>query len=359
MTQISDRPRWALRIDVTLVKVALAWLPTITLAWLASMVATAPAIAQNTNSQPLTSSNWARQMFETTSHDFRTVGRGAKTEFYFTFTNPYKEDVRVASVRTSCGCTTPILTQSVLRSRESAAVIAKFNTDTHIGDKAATLTVVFDRPYYNEVQLTVRGHIRTDVSFSPAEINFGEFAAGQIKRQEVIVSHVGPGNWEIRDVRSLCHDLTVSMGPAERGPNRVRYRLVIGTKSSMPEGDIRERLTLVTNDQRFPTIDMAVSGRVRPSLQVSPAAVSLGQVAADGNAERRLVIRGEETFAIADVHCDDPRFSFEIPEGSRNMHFVKVFFNADGSGGDVHRTIEITTDSGRKAECVITGSVTP
>jgi hypothetical protein len=321
-----------------------------------------PAIGSSAQQVRPNGNNWAKLMFPVTDHDFRTVGRGAVTEYRFEFTNPYKEDIRVASVRTSCGCTTPSVTKNLVASRETAAVVAKFNTSTYVGDHAATVTVVFDKPYYNEVQLKVRGTIRTDVTFSPAEVNFGELQSGQIKRQEVVVTYTGGSNWEIKDVRSLCSDLTVALPPPERAPGLVRYRMVIGTKDSLPEGDLRERLTLITSDQRFPTIDMAVVGRVRPSLEVSPASVSLGQMTSGATIEKRLVVRAEEEFEVVGASSLDPRFSFELPEGKRKLHFVKVSFSADSNVGSLAGTVEIATDlgpKGKKAECLFSGTIVP
>lgn len=310
---------------------------------------------------PATADDWAKKMFSQTSHDFRTVGRGAKAEYYFEFTNPYKEDVRVASVSTSCGCTTPTVTQKLVKSRETAAVIAKLNTDTHIGDKSAVITVIFDRPYYSEVQLQVRGHIRTDVTFSPTEVNFGEITIGQSKQQDVVVTHTGAANWEIRDVRSHCADLAVVLGPQERFPGGVRYRMRVSTRGELPAGDIRELLTLVTNDSHFPTINMSVTGRVRPSLEVSPAALNLGNLKAGETVEKRLVIRADQEFAIRNVTCEDPRFRFDVPAGQKKLHFVKVFFTADDQAGSISRTINIATDygTGQSTECLVSGSVTP
>jgi len=310
---------------------------------------------------PATADDWAKKMFSQTSHDFRTVGRGATAEYHFEFTNPYKEDVRVASVSTSCGCTTPTVTQKLIKSRETAAVIAKLNTDTHIGDKSAVITVIFDRPYYSEVQLNVRGHIRTDVVFSPAEVNFGELTVGQSKQQDVVVTHTGRTNWEIRDVRSHCVDLAVVLGPQERVPGGVRYRMRVSTRGELPAGDIRELLTLVTTDASFPTIDMAVTGRVRPSLEVSPAALSLGNLRPGETVEKRLVIRADQEFAIRGVACEDPRFQFEAPAGQKKLHFVKAFFTADDQTGSFSRTIKITTDygTGQATECLVSGTVAP
>ena len=54
-------------------------------------------------SPPLCAQEWARKMFETTTHDFGSVARGAKAEYEFVLSNIYLEDVHIASVRSSCG----------------------------------------------------------------------------------------------------------------------------------------------------------------------------------------------------------------------------------------------------------------
>src|SRR6266700_6288669 len=58
---------------------------------------------------------WAQKMFQANSHDFGHVARGAKAEFAFEVQNLYEEDVHIADVRTSCGCTTPTITKPTLK----------------------------------------------------------------------------------------------------------------------------------------------------------------------------------------------------------------------------------------------------
>ncbi len=47
--------------------------------------------------------------------------------------------------------------------------------------------------------------------------------------------------------------------------------------------------------------------------------------------EKRLVVRGEEPFAITQVVCADDRFEFDVPAGTKKLHFVKMRFSADAS----------------------------
>ncbi len=302
--------------------------------------------------------NYADKMFKEKSHDFRIVGRGTTTQYQFDFTNPYNEDVHIAGVRTSCGCTTPTISTDTVKTHETGSVIATFNTNSFIGQKAATITVVFDRPKYAEVQLKVSGFIRTDISFDPPEVAFGEVGAGELLEREVVITHTGNTNWEILDVRSHCDNLRVRLNPAEKVGNQIRYRMQVRMNESMPEGDIRERLTLISNDRSFPTTEMSISGRVRPTIAISPDSVSLGTLTSTGNGEKKLVVRGDEPFEITDVECADERFKFEVPVGSKKLHMVKLIFTGDGTDVAISQEIRVRTNRpGKTATCVVTGTI--
>src|SRR5687767_5510390 len=134
---------------------------------------------------PAPAKEWAQKMFKVKSHEFGHVARGSKTEFAFEITNCYEEDVHIADVRTSCGCTTPTITKPTLKTWEKGAVVAAFNTRSFLGQRSATLTVVIDRPYYAEVQLTVNGYIHSDVDFQPGSVAFGEVDEGGTATREL------------------------------------------------------------------------------------------------------------------------------------------------------------------------------
>ncbi|WP_236621002.1 DUF1573 domain-containing protein [Rhodopirellula sallentina] len=328
-----------------------------TRAMFACLMATASLLG--TSAVATADENWAERMFTETKHDFRVVGRGATAEHYFDFRNLYEEDVHVAAVRSSCGCTTPSVSKDTLSTHETASIVAKLNTSTFIGQKAATITVVFDQPYYAEVQLHVSGFIRTDVTFEPAEIDFGQSKPGEVKDRTIKISHRGNPGWRIQDVRSHCSDLAVKLSPPRIHPGLVEYDMQVRMKETMGEGDIRERLTLISNDTQFPTIEMAVAGHVRPTISVSPAAVSLGTAAMGQSVGKRLLVRADEPFSITDVRCVDKRFSFDIPEGKKKLHFLQLKFDAGDAPDRIAQKIEIVTDlPGEKtAECVATGTV--
>src|SRR5438132_14347887 len=70
---------------------------------------------------------WAQKMFVATSHDFGHVARGAKAEFAFELQNVYEEDIHIADVRTSCGCTTPTITKPTRKTWGKGSIVATIN----------------------------------------------------------------------------------------------------------------------------------------------------------------------------------------------------------------------------------------
>ena len=67
-------------------------------------------------------------MFKTTSHDFGTVARGTDKSFAFELTNLYEEDVHIASVRSTCGCTDARLTKKSLKTWQKGQIVTTLNT---------------------------------------------------------------------------------------------------------------------------------------------------------------------------------------------------------------------------------------
>src|SRR5205823_5408471 len=164
---------------------------------------------------------WAQKMFQTMSHDFGHVARGAKAEFAFELQNLYEEDVHIADVRTSCGCTTPTITKPTLKTWEKGSIVATLNTRSFVGQRNSTLTVVIDKPFYAEVQLSIAGNIHSDVDFQPGSVAFGEVEQGTSAEQQVVVTYRGITNWQIADVRSANTNLEVELSDAIRQPGQV------------------------------------------------------------------------------------------------------------------------------------------
>ncbi len=291
---------------------------------------------------------WARDMFEISDHDFGIVPRGADTQFVFEFTNKYEQAVHVASVRSSCGCTTPsIVTTEDIKTYQKGGIACKFNTRSFIGSKNAQITVVFDKPTYAEVQLNVKGNIRSDIVTEPGIVEFGEVDRGTEATQQVTISYAGKAFWEIKDVRSDNTNLGVSFPkPAVRSRDgRVEYYLSIRLKPDAPVGELNDQIVLVTNDQQYNFVALPVRGQVLPPLVVKPPQKPIGTLKVGEEWSERIVLSAKEAFSVSEVTCADPRFEFDFPQPSpeKRLHFVQVRFKATGKPGAFSEPVTFVT----------------
>lgn len=303
---------------------------------------------------------WANKMFTARSHEFGSVAKASKQEFAFQFKNLYEEEVHVASVRSSCGCTTATISKDTLQTFETGEIIATYNTRSFDGNKSATITVTFDKPFYAEVQLEVSGYIRRDVVFNPGQVSFGTVDEGSPAEVKVDVAYAGRGDWEITDVRSANRHLEVELAETLREDGRVNYEMLVRLKPDAPVGYIQDQLTILTDDSSDKGFTLPVEGNVQPSLAVNPAQLFLGVIKPGETVTKKLVVRGKSPFVVTDVECTDESFDFTKPGDKPNtLQFVTVQFTAGEKAGSVTQKIVIKTDhnGGASATCTATATI--
>jgi len=290
--------------------------------------------------------DWAKAMFDHTSHDFGMVARGAKVEHVFNMDNIYLEDAHIASVRSSCGCTTAQFPREIIKTYEKAPIVATIDTRAFVGRKDATLTVTLDKPFPTEVQLQVHCYIRSDVVFEPGAVNLGSVLQGSPVRKKVTVDYAGRNDWRITGL--TCRNPYVETELVEVGRNsgRVTYDLWVELKPNAPVGYVKDDILLVTNDQRTDAqrVTLAVEGAIVPALSVRPSRLNLGSLPPGQSKTKNLVIQGQTPFRIVDAKGPDERFGFVLPETSKTVHVVPVTFTAGQQAGAVAGEIRIRTD---------------
>lgn len=303
---------------------------------------------------------WPKKMFETLDHDFGTVARGSDTVYKFEVTNKFVEDIHIAGVRSSCGCTTPSVENGDIKTYEKAYIVAKFNTRTFTGYHSATLTVDIDKPYRAQVQLRVHGYIRGDVVFEPGGINFGTVDQGDTQEKKVSVRYAGHSGWEIKDVVAANESsdyYEVELQESSRQGGSARYDLTVRLKDTAPAGYLKDQLTLVTNDGNNPRIPIDIEGRVMPEISVTPADWVIGDVDAGEQVSKKLIVRGKTPFSITKIDCDDS-FQCEFDPKSATTHVVSVTFTAGDRDGRLKKPITIHTDRGDTFSTVCTAYAT-
>jgi hypothetical protein len=293
--------------------------------------------------------DWAQKMFKVADHDFGPVARGAKVEFSFTCENIYMEEVHLAGVRTSCGCTTPRVENGQLKTYDKGAIVAHFNTDSFTGPHGATLTVTIDQPFFAEVQLHVKGDIRNDVVVEPGSVQYGSIDQGIAYDQQVTVNYGGNSDWQILDVKSFNPHVSAKAVETARTDGHISYALKVRVDQGTPAGYLNDHLMLVTNDPSGAQIPVLVEGQIMPGITVNPTALFMGVVQPGQKVTKQLVVKSKKPFRILGITCDDKSFQFDTSKESaaKELHLVPVTFTAGTDAGKVVKTIKIATDQGQ------------
>ncbi len=289
--------------------------------------------------------DWARQMFKEFRHDFGTVARFAKTEFAFEFNNPYVEDVHVASLRSSCGCTSVRVEKPTLKTYETSAIIATFNTHLFYGKRGATITVTFDKPYYAEVQLQVAGVIRSDLVLDPGSVILGTIEQGRGAEAHVTVQCHSRSIGQVTVAKPASQYLNAQITPKAQTNSLFGYDLAVVLAPDAPVGYINETLFLNTADGT--TVPLAVEGRVEPAISVSPSPLFLGSCEPGASAAKQLIVKGAKPFRIVSVESSDPAVEVECRKdaAAKTLHILPVRFTAGTATGAFQATIRLQTDA--------------
>ncbi|QDV23932.1 DUF1573 domain-containing protein [Aureliella helgolandensis] len=316
---------------------------------LANLCAAAAVCVTSTLQLPsLEAQDWLPQAIPANQrvHDFGSVARSANTEHRFYLKNPLQSDIHIRSIRASCGCTTPIVETETIAPGETGSILARFNTGTFTGQKAATLTVSIDKPFFTELQLNVKGYIRSDIVLSPGEASFGQVPEGEPKVIELTLDYAGRSDWMVKDITSPVDFVTVDFEESARGGGRVQYKITATLAADAPEGFLQNQLVLHTNDRRLTTVPLALSGKVESALQVSPTNFALGEVQFGDPIEKRLVVKGREPFKILEMTSEIVDIEYETSDEAKPAHLLNLILSpkAQVENGKISGELLLKTD---------------
>lgn len=288
--------------------------------------------------------SWAQQMFDTLDHNFGVVARGAVVTHRIKVTNKYNAQVHIASVTTSCGCAAAKPGKETLAPNETTYVEVTMNTIRFEHQKDSNVIVVFDAPQYAEVRVPVHAYIRTDVVLVPGGAEFGAVAAGAEQQKKINVQYAGRENWTIKDVVCRNPNLDVKVTQTARSAGRVNYDLVVTMKSGTPVGELRDQLTLVTDDASNPYIPVLVEARVEAEYSISPDVVSFGMMTPGEKKTMNVVVRGKKPFAIEKIESEKSAGMFEVrlPAEPRVLHVLPLTLIAPTTPGTVEEMFTMT-----------------
>jgi hypothetical protein len=301
--------------------------------------------------------DWAKKMFDSTSHNFGVVARGAEVSHRFRIKNLYTQDVQIGNVTTTCGCTAPQFDQAPVKTGGETYVTITMDTNRFQHQKNSTVTVQFAQPRFAEVRIPVEVYIRSDVVLTPGSINFGAVEAGAKIDRTIEIAYAGRPDWKITKVISGDPNVDARVVETSRnGGGQVGYRLDVSLLPGTPVGNLRKQMTLVTDDASGNEIPVLVQARVEGDVTITPSVVQLGTVAPGTEATKTVLLRSHKPFLIERVECDSNRQAFRMPalgKEAKPVHVLSLAFTAPNQTGPFNEKF-IVTIAGRPEPIIFT-----
>ena len=300
---------------------------------------------------------WAENMFEERRHSFGSVAIGVEAVHRFKFKNPYPEDVHIASVTSSCGCTSVFWPNKPIKYGETGEITARLNTDGRFKEyKSATLTVVIDRPHRAEVQLQVTSYIRPDVVITPGNAEFGTVSEGKEVSKKLRMQYSGRSNWQLVKIERSNPNIEVRADEIERGNGRIVYDITVTMLDTMPSGYVHDIVRFVTNDNtpNATAVTLPVQGYVTAPLVAKPSPFVIGFLKPGETIKKNLVLRSETPFRITKITSQDPRFQFAVSNLEHRVHVLPITFSADYELGELTEPIVIHTSLNEHQKILLT-----
>ncbi|MCA9047777.1 MAG: DUF1573 domain-containing protein [Planctomycetaceae bacterium] len=274
-------------------------------------------------------------MISTKLVDFQVIATGSEAAQKVEIRNVYDQPVHVAYVGTTCGCSAATMGEPTIGPGETGFVEVRMNTQKFRQRKDSNLIIRFDSPHYVEHRVPITAYIRTDVVFSPGAARFADVELGKEANAVVDIAYAGRSDWDIVDIRISNPYLKATLSAADRQGGNINYKLTMTLSGEAKAGNLRDLVTIVTNDRTNPYVPLMVEGSVVPDIVVSPPTVAVRPLSPGQTASVRVILKGKTPFHIEDIDCEGMAdcFKAKLDPAEKNLHIVPIEFSAPNKPG--------------------------
>lgn len=283
---------------------------------------------------PLCGEDGPEITFDKKECDFGKVSQGDNVVHSFTFSNTGKSDLLIERVKSSCGCTTALISDKTVPPGEKGEIKATFSTRGRRGKQRKTITVTSNDPANNHVTLSLTGEIVVPLSLDPPRLSLRDVVLGEEKTEDVRVTL--SEDWKecrITDIISTNphiqgHVTNDTLPKRKGGIFSALARVFQGKKKKAgsrettlqvrilpdaPKGRIHGRINLKYEGEKKGEAVLPVYARIVGNISARPERLSMGSITPDEGKKMSVVvsdIRGKE-LAIKSIETGSDFISTE------------------------------------------------
>lgn len=279
-------------------------------------------------------------------YDFGKVEQGEHVNHLFRFTNQGGHDLRIESVKTSCGCTAAVITSEVIAPGQEGTISATFDTTKFFGEKVKEITVHTNDPAQPVTTLTMQGEILVEVAVDPAQIYLSKVRRGAGATQVVELLYDANKDIAITDVTSESPLVSVHTEELTKNGKKGK-KLLVTLRKDAPLGRVSTEITVKTTSPKRPSLSIPVFGQIEGDLVIIPSQVSFGVVRKGDKKEVDLSIKSRSQNPVHLVRTQSSVASVNaevaaVKDGEEYKLTLRV--NPEGPAGQIKGEIQVFTD---------------
>ncbi len=268
-------------------------------------------------------------IFEEKSYDFGIAGPEEKIIHTFDFINTGTADLRITRVSKSCGCTTARVEKTDVPPGETGSVFVTMAAKRYKGKQEETVTIYSNDPGSPENVLTIHGVIKAGFAVLPQGIHFADVRKGETVTKRVQLLQLSSDPLTLNRIESNEEYVSTEVSEITE-ENKRGFNIDITLKSETPVGDLSEIVTLHTNLNKHPRIDIPVWANITGRIRVEPGALSFGAVQKGDDIPQDIIVSDNsgENFKVLNVDCDLPFIHLKSSIDKEN-NVVRISGNID------------------------------
>ena len=211
--------------------------------------------------------------------DMGTVPKGQVIETDFLIHNSGGSDLVITDARPSCGCTVSSF-DKMIKPGADGKVHTSVDTKNFSGPISKSVLVVSNDPDRPQMNLFVKAVVKPFVDVAPQGYVRFSVVKGDAASQDVILiseeKGFKPTVAEVSQPYLKAEIIPAGDKDKIAGRPGEQYKLAVSVTGDAPEGLLNAPIRISTGVQQQPTLEVPVSGIVRPRVSVTPITVNFG-----------------------------------------------------------------------------------
>ncbi|MGE5412793.1 MAG: DUF1573 domain-containing protein [Syntrophomonadaceae bacterium] len=211
--------------------------------------------------------------------DMGTIPKGQVLETDFVIHNSGGSDLVITDARPSCGCTVSSF-DKVIKPGADGKVHTSVDTKSFSGPISKSVLVVSNDPDRPQMNLFVKAVVKPFVDIAPqAYVRFSVVKGDPAAQDVMLISEEKGFKPTVAETSQPYVKAEIQpAGDKDKIAGRPgeQYKLAVAVTADAPEGLLNAPIRINTGVQQQPTLEVPVSGIVRPRVSVTPITVNFG-----------------------------------------------------------------------------------